>query len=75
MKQFIENAVGRAMLALIFVVPGRSKTLSHNYIIERNFFYETVKAIPKRAARIELASIAWKAMVLPLNYARKFPTI
>ncbi len=24
----------------------------------------------KRAARIELASLAWKAKVLPLNYAR-----
>ena len=24
----------------------------------------------KRAPRIELGSIAWKAMVLPLNYAR-----
>ncbi len=26
----------------------------------------------KRAARIELASLAWKAKVLPLNYARSF---
>ena len=26
----------------------------------------------KRAARIELASLAWKAKVLPLNYARKY---
>ena len=25
----------------------------------------------KRAARIELASLAWNAKVLPLNYARK----
>ena len=26
----------------------------------------------KRAARIELASLAWKAKVLPLNYARNW---
>lgn len=28
----------------------------------------------KRAAGIEPALIAWKAIVLPLNYARKSPT-
>ena len=28
----------------------------------------------KRAAGIEPALIAWKAIVLPLNYAREFPT-
>ena len=27
--------------------------------------------LKKRAARIELASLAWKAKVLPLNYARR----
>ncbi len=28
----------------------------------------------KRAAGIEPALLAWKAKVLPLNYAREFPT-
>ncbi len=32
------------------------------------------KGFSKRAAGIEPALIAWKAIVLPLNYARKFPT-
>jgi hypothetical protein len=29
---------------------------------------------PKRAAGIEPALLAWKAKVLPLNYARNIPT-
>ncbi len=33
------------------------------------------RAFSKRAAGIEPALIAWKAIVLPLNYARNFPTI
>ena len=37
------------------------------------FFFQ-IGFISKRAAGIEPALIAWKAIVLPLNYARKFPT-
>jgi hypothetical protein len=34
-----------------------------------------LKVFSKRAAGIEPALIAWKAIVLPLNYARKSPTL
>ena len=39
----------------------------HPVTVERSFTFDS-----ERARRIELPSSAWKAEVLPLNYARKF---
>ena len=35
--------------------------------------YRPIKYVAKRVTRIELATTAWKAVVLPLNYTRILP--
>jgi hypothetical protein len=48
-----------------------NSTILQKQKILRTFLYEGIfKTIVERATRIELATSAWEADVLPLNYAR-----